>query len=274
VSPGARTITRETERRRAGSKAGAGPQPRRKREPSITEPRKLAKRLSDDLRAVTGAKHLCVTYSSSVPPPEGPQTEMSPQDIERFKKQAAADNFGMPVAEIREGNVGYLLVLGFLPPEVNADAVEATMSKVADADVLVIDLRQNGGGSPEGVALMTSYLFGEKRVHLNDLYSRRDDRTESFYTSPDAPGRHFGGKKKIFVLVSKRTFSAGEEFAYNLKALKRATIIGEITGGGAHPTDFVRLSDHWALRLPSVPADQALDKALELVRKNPARAKK
>jgi C-terminal processing protease CtpA/Prc len=180
-------------------------------------------------------------------------------------------------------------VLGFLPPEVAADAVAETMSKLADADVLVIDLRKNGGGSPHGVALMTSYLFGKKPVHLNDILYRSEDRTESFHTAPDVPGKHFGPKKPVFVLTSGRTFSAGEEFAYNLQALRRAKIVGETTGGGAHPTEFVRVSDHWGIGLPSarainpvtktnwegtgvkpdieVPAEQALEKALELAEK-------
>jgi hypothetical protein len=254
----------------------------------ITDGRKLARRLTDDLHAVTHDKHLAVVYSGSVLEPPGPEHEPTPEEIEQFRKDAATlDNFGMPVAEIREGNVGYLLLLGFLPPEVAAEAVAETMSKVADADVLVIDLRQNGGGSPDGVALMTSYLFGNKRVHLNDIYDRSKNSTESFYTSPDVPGRKFGPKKPIYVLTSARTFSAGEEFAYNLKSRRRATIVGEVTGGGAHPTDFVRVSDHWAIALPTarainpvtktnwegtgvkpdveVPAEQALEKALELI---------
>jgi hypothetical protein len=255
----------------------------------ITDGRKLAWRISNDLFAVTGDKHLGVVYSASVLPPLEPERKLTSEELEDFEQRAAVDNFGMPVAEIREGNVGYLVVLGFLPPELAADAVAETMAKIADADVLVIDLRHNGGGSPHGVALMTSYLFGNKRVHLNDIHYRSLNRTDSFYTSPDVPGRKFGPNKPIYVLTSAATFSAGEEFAYNLQALDRATLVGETTGGGAHPTEFVRVSDHWAIALPTgrainpvtktnwegtgvkpdveVPAEQALDKALELAAK-------
>ncbi|MEM6993152.1 MAG: S41 family peptidase, partial [Myxococcota bacterium] len=161
-----------------------------------------------------------------------PPRELSPQEQARLDEAAARDNYGMPVAEIREGNLGYLEVLGFHPPEVAADAVAATMSKLANADVLVIDLRENGGGSRHGVALMSSYLFGDERVHLNDLYNRRRDTTESFFTSPDVPGRRFGPDKPVYVLTSGDTFSAAEEFAYNLKSLERATIVGRSRGAG------------------------------------------
>ncbi len=243
----------------------------------------LAHRLMDDLFAVSHDKHLDVTYRVAVPEPPGKPT---PEELERFDEMAARDNYGIPVAEIREGNLGYLNVLGFHPPQVAADAISATMSKLADADVLVIDLRENGGGSPHGVAYVSSYLFGDEPVHLNDLYNRSKDSTESFYTSPDVPGRRFGPSKPVYVLTSARTFSAAEEFAYNLKTRKRATIVGETTGGGAHPIEFVRVSDHWVLVLPTarainpitktnwegtgvkpdveVPADQALDMAVEL----------
>lgn len=266
------------EARNAGSYAGVG------------NGHALARRLTDDLVAVSGDKHLGVVYSASVLPPRESRWEPTPEEVEAAKERAARDNFGFPVAEIRDGNVGYLMVLGFAPPELSADAVAETMSKLAEADVLIIDLRQNGGGSPHGVALVTSYLFGNKPVHLNDIYNRSKNSTESFHTSPDVPGRKFGPKKPVYVLTSARTFSAAEEFSYNLQARKRATIVGETTGGGAHPTDFVRASDHWAIALPTarainpvtktnwegvgvkpdveVPADHALDKALELAKKH------
>ncbi|HWB78266.1 MAG TPA: S41 family peptidase [Nannocystaceae bacterium] len=253
---------------------------------SITSPRALATRLTTDLRAVSHDKHLSVVYSSAPIPPQTEGAEPPPEELARFKEQAARDNFGIPVAEIREGGIGYLDIRGFLPVDIAADAIATQLSKIADAKVLVIDLRNNGGGDPAGVARMCSYFFGKKKVHLNDIYTRSENRTEKFFTAPDAPGQHYGGKKPIYVLTSARTFSGGEEFAYNLKTQKRATLVGETTGGGAHPTKLVRIDEHWGVALPharainpitktnwegtgvkpdvEVPAAQALDKALEL----------
>lgn len=251
----------------------------------ITSGHVLAHRLAEDLFAVTRDKHLDVIYQATPPEPPRPPT---PEELARLEQRAQHDNHGMPIAELREGNIGYLKVIGFLPSELAADAISTTMSSLADADALVIDLRENGGGSPDGVAFMTSYLFGETRVHLNDLYSRRLDHTESFFTSPDAPGRRFGPDKPVYVLTSARTFSAAEEFAYNLQAQQRATIVGEVTGGGAHPIEPILIADHWTLLLPTsrainpitktnwegvgvqpdiaVPADRALDEALARAR--------
>ncbi len=72
-------------------------------------------------------------------------------------------------------------------------------------------------------------------VHLNSLYFRPADRTDHFYTQRTVRGPRFGADKPVYVLRSQRTFSAAEEFTYNLQSLKRATIVGETTGGGAHP---------------------------------------
>jgi C-terminal processing protease CtpA/Prc len=99
--------------------------------------------------------------------------------------------------------------------------------------------------------LLCSYLFGGESVHLNDLYWREGDRTQQFWTLPWVPGTRYGKDKPVYVLTSSRTFSAAEEFTYNLKNLKRATIVGETTGGGAHPGGVRRITDHFGIWLPN-----------------------
>ena len=98
------------------------------------------------------------------------------------------------------------------------------------------------------VALISSYLFAE-RTHLNDLWTRKGDVTDQYWTLQYVPGKRLDGKP-AFVLTSKETFSGGEEFTYNLKTLKRATIIGETTGGGAHPVEGHRITDHFGIGVP------------------------
>ncbi|MGB1275138.1 MAG: S41 family peptidase [Nannocystaceae bacterium] len=129
----------------------------------------LALQVSGDLFAVTGDKHLEASYHLVAAEPPRDQT---PEELEAIKKLAVRDNFGMPVAEIRNNGVAYLKVLGFVHPDLGAEPMSTTMSKLADAKALIIDLRENGGGSSEGVAYMASYLFGEEAVHLNDIYNR------------------------------------------------------------------------------------------------------
>jgi C-terminal processing protease CtpA/Prc len=124
------------------------------------------------------------------------------------------------------------------------------MSLLGDTDALVIDLRTNFGGDPATVALFASYLFDE-RTRLNDIYYRSTDKTTQYWTSNTLAGPKYGSTKKVYLLVSHDTFSAGEDFAYALKNLKRATLIGATTGGGAHPTSARRLTDNFAVIVPN-----------------------
>jgi len=114
-------------------------------------------------------------------------------------------------------------------------AIAAAMELVAGTYALIIDMRHNGGGSPEGVAFWCSYLFEERPTHLNDIFHADTGETTQFWALPYVPGTRYPDRP-VFVLTSGRTFSGGEDFAYTLQALGRATVVGETTGGGAHPT--------------------------------------
>jgi C-terminal processing protease CtpA/Prc len=216
----------------------------------ITSAKQLAEKLTSDLQEVSHDKHLRVRYSHEVIPENGGRQEPTPQEVEKFRSFLSSINFGFEKVERLKGNVGYLDLRGFAPAEFSAETIVAAMNFLANTDALIIDLRRNGGGDPATVALLSSYLFGPEPVHLNDLYWREDDSTRQWWTLPFVPGQRYAGKD-VYVLTSKRTFSAAEEFTYNLKNLKRATIIGETTGGGAHPGGTRRISEHFHVFVPT-----------------------
>ena len=167
---------------------------------------------------------------------------------ERQLEDARRDNFGFRKVERLPGNIGYLDFRAFQSPgEAGATAV-AAMNFLAYCDAVIVDLRQNGGGDPAQIQLISSYFFDEP-VHLNDLYARATDRTENFWTLPYVPGAK-AAKADLYILTSARTFSGAEEFTYNMQNLKRATVIGETTGGGAHPTDTMIVQNDFLLRVP------------------------
>jgi len=123
------------------------------------------------------------------------------------------------------------------------------MNLVANTDALIFDLRNNGGGSPSMVALITSYLYDSEPFHLNSVYSRAKNDLSQSWTQAYVPGKHYGNKP-IFILTSHRTFSAAEEFTYNLKNLKRATIVGEVSAGGANPGNVHQITKHFSVFIP------------------------
>jgi hypothetical protein len=207
----------------------------------------LARTLTEDVQRVAHDKHLRVEVGCSrgaARPGREPQTPPA---------LAAADGpkvFGQ--ARRLDGNVAYIDIATFgVPAEKAREQIRETMNGAADAAAIVFDVRNNGGGEPETVALVTSYVFGSEPVHLNSLYWRVPDRTDDFFTDPRVQGNKFGPTKPVYVLTSTRTFSAAEEFTYNLQARKRAVIVGETTGGGAHPGDVVPLPQGFTVFVPS-----------------------
>ena len=211
----------------------------RKEYDTITDAGAFARLLTTHLQEVSKDKHLRVVLS------EGSRFSASPQ---QQREIAAKRNFGFEKAERLSGNVGYIDLRGFEPAGLAGETAAAAMNFLANTDALIFDLRQNGGGDPMMVAFLTSYLF-DKRTHLNSIYSRPANKTEEFWTREDVPGKKYGNKP-VFVLTSNYTFSAGEEFTYNLQSLKRATIIGETTGGGAHPVQPRQLGKLFTITVP------------------------
>jgi len=223
---------------------------------SMTDGITFADRLTTDLRAVSRDKHLMVNFSPARIPdtPPGPNPEAAAQ----YRKQMERLNCGFEKVEQLAGNVGYLKFNFFANPEVCGPTATAAMNFLGNVDALIIDLRENGGGDPKMVAFLSSYLFGQP-THLNDLWERKTNMTQQYWTLPYVPGKLLTDKP-VYLLTAKRTFSGAEEFTYNLKSLKRATIIGETTGGGAHPVSGHRIDEHFMIGVPFARAINPISK--------------
>jgi C-terminal processing protease CtpA/Prc len=231
----------------------------------------LGARITDDLRSISHDRHLLLEHFDGPPPPMGMPT---------------SPDHGIRRLPDAPGKVAVLVFDAFEPGGPARDAMADAMRSIADANALVIDLRKNHGGDPAAVTFVASYLFDDKPVHINDLYWHDDGTTQPFWTNPSVPGKRFGGSKPVFVLTSEETFSAAEEFAYDLQAQRRAVIVGATTKGGAHPVFVQSLDDGFSLRMPmgrainpitktdwegtgvvpdvSTAADKAMDVALRL----------
>jgi hypothetical protein len=200
----------------------------------------LTERLTRDLLQITGDRHLRVVLGGG-PGPRRQRTgePEEPKDHEArrlaMRRMGRLDNFGIRQVERLDGNVGYLDVRRVAVPANAGPAIGAAMELVAGTYALIIDLRHNGGGAPEGVVFWCSYLLDERPTHLNDIFHADTGETRQFWALPYVPGTRYPDRP-VYVLTSGHTFSGGEDFAYTLQALGRATVVGETTGGGAHPT--------------------------------------
>lgn len=206
----------------------------------------FAQHLTLDLQTISEDNHFRVRfYAAGLPPDFFANTgtrNVTPE-------VAALGNFGFAGAEWLPGNVGYLDIRAFLPLKLSATTATAAMTFVAQTDALIIDVRENAGGEPETIAYVTSYLFDDK-THLTDIRLRDAKKDYESWTLSSVPGQRFGGKKPIYVLTSRRTSSGGEEFAYNLKVLKRAVLVGEATRGHADVGVVEKINEHFTISIP------------------------
>lgn len=222
---------------------------------AITEGHKLAQQLTNDLQAVSHDRHLSVDYfAGGVPVEQLWNKNPSPAEVSAQKAAMRTgllhENFGILGLSVLKGNLGYINFKYLAPPEFAGESYVAAMNYLAQTDALIIDLRQCAGAlSEHAIPLLCSYFFAEP-THLNDLYWRDGNRTIQSWTYAQVPGRRYIDKP-IYILTSRQTFSGAEELAYDLKNLKRATIVGDTTGGGANGGGTLRINEHFAMFVPA-----------------------
>lgn len=209
-------------------------------------PDALAEQLTADLRVITDDEHLRVRYTRE------PHTPEAEGDIvhEQNDRQAHVEQiaFGISRVEFLEANVGYIDLRELVELKRSAEYISAAMTLLAKCRALIIDLRNCCGGDPASVAWLCSYLF-DARTELSALHPRGGDVVQ-YHTQDWVPGQRFGEKKPVYILLAHYTFSGAEMLAYDLQARKRAVIIGEASGGGAHACKFYWPTPHFSLLLP------------------------
>lgn len=226
------------------------------------DPAAFAARVTELLQDQTRDKHMSVRRR--IPHFDAPTADQGLKQVERLP-----------------GNIGYLRVDRFYRAEESRPAFEAALDQLGPCRAMVIDLRENRGGSDASV-LLASYFLAERTL-LNRLLWRRQEPME-FWAGPST--RPELAKVPVYILVSRRSFSAAEGFAYGLQQRKRAVVVGEPTRGGANPNRFFPIGNELEVSISigrtvnpvsgtnwegvgvqpdvAVPAAQALDKALAL----------
>ncbi len=203
-------------------------------------PADLAKALTLELQKITKDKHL--RFSA-------PRKDQGKKKKERSITANLA-RYRSPMLrgfQLLKSNIGYIDLAFFGGSEEHLAKIDLVMKEMQIADAIIIDMRRNGGGHPTTVNYLSSYFFNEK-VLLNSIYSRAQNHTEELWVV-DVNGTK-RPKVPVYILTSTSTFSGAEDFSYTMQSRSRATIIGEVTGGGAHPTRYFPLDHDFGIGIP------------------------
>lgn len=222
----------------------------------ISSPGQFAHLMTSELIRFSDDQHMRVVFVPAEVPvfPERPFPTSHEEDlslpawlVDRVGRYMA--RFGVEEVTQSDAGIGYLRLDAFFRPYLAAEKFAAAMDRLADSKALIIDLRSNGGGSRDSVALLASYFF-DQPTHLSDVIAPRTGERLHMWTRKNVEGTRYGSSRPVYILTSHATFSAAEDFAYAMQTRKRATIVGEVTGGGAHPIAPSRLSAHFVVQMP------------------------
>lgn len=211
----------------------------------ISNPDSLALRIAGTLRRISNDKHLGVRYGQS---PEGGGPVIRRVAPSGAATRPAGAEYGFAKAEVLPDNIGYLDLRGFSEAPEAVAVADSVMAIFANVNALIIDVGANGGGGPSIVRYLSAYLF-EKPTHLVSTFARGMDAPMERWTSERVAGKRLPNVP-VYILTSRRTFSAAESFAFGLRANHRVTIVGERTGGGGHFGNFVQLPGGYYMFVP------------------------
>jgi C-terminal processing protease CtpA/Prc len=206
----------------------------------------LSARLTADLDELCHDRHLRVRLR----PPDVRDATSEEDWHAAWREQQRTTNYGLAKVERLQGNIGLIDLRVVTDPAIGGRAIAAAFELVSQTDALILDLRRNRGGSPQGVAMWCSYFFPDDQIHLSDIFDAVEGRTRQFWTWRWLPGERYLDRP-VWVLVSGDTFSGGEELAYNLRVQRRARLVGATTRGGAHPTTTLPLSATLEISIPA-----------------------
>ena len=214
----------------------------------------LARELTDDLIAASNDLHFAVgvdpIWVADYAAKQDPARAAALREAER--REETRKNFGFAGLRYLDGNIAYVDLTHFADPEPGYDAAAAAMRFIENGDAVIYDLRYNNGGHLEMAQLLASQLFpGDKDQELFDYYYNLDGRRveRGQWVLPALPAKRLTGKP-VYVLTGSTSFSAAEWFAYTLKKLGRATLVGERTAGGAHPVDRKPVGTDFFVQVP------------------------
>ncbi|WP_445711907.1 S41 family peptidase [Flavobacterium sp.] len=220
---------------------------------SITNPDSFTKIINQDLQKISKDLHLKLKYD----PKKIAKSNLDISEEMKIKKEKmmvmkmAEINYGFSEVKVLNGNIGYLNLRMFADTTYAKDAVTSAMNFLNNTNAIIIDLRENGGGVPSMMQLLSSYFMDAKPVVLSNFYERKTNKNTQLFSLKSIDGKRMNNKP-LYILTSKKTFSAAEAFTYTLKHFDKAIVVGEVTKGGANRTRTINLNSDFSIAVPYI----------------------
>jgi C-terminal processing protease CtpA/Prc len=222
----------------------------------LNNPNFFTDAINATMRLMSQDKHLNLAFD-----PEGIKAQLKAEtkvittneseNLQKYLTQIKRQSYGFKEIKMLEGNVGYLRIDDFFSPNYAAETAIAALNFLSSSEAIIFDMRYNKGGDASMIQVIISQLYKkDTTIHLNSFYHRATNTTSEMFTIPNLKGNKMP-EIPVYVLTSKETFSAAEALAYDLQSLKRATIIGEVTAGGANAGNTAIVTQLFTLFLPS-----------------------
>jgi len=222
---------------------------------TVTNPDEFAEIVTQDVQNVSHDLHLKLKYEpKKIAQSKRIMTEEMKIKREKMMTMKMAEiNFGFTEVKVLSGNIGYLNLRMFADTTYAKATATSAMNFLSNTNAIIIDLRENGGGVPSMMQLLSSYFTDAKPVLLSNFYERKTDSKTQLFTFETIEGKRLTNTP-LYILTSKNTFSAAEAFAYGLKHLDKAVIVGEVTKGGANRTKGFNLDENFSISIPYIEA--------------------
>ena len=222
---------------------------------TVISPDEFAEIVTQDLQNVSHDLHLKLKYE---PKKITQSKRIMPEEIKIKREKMMANkmaeiNFGFTEIKVLSGNIGYLNLRMFADTTYAKATATSAMNFLSNTNAIIIDLRENGGGVPSMMQLLSSYFTDAKPALLSDFYERKTDSKTQLFTFETIDGKRLTNTP-LYILTSKNTFSAAEAFTYSLKHLDKAVVVGEVTKGGANRTKGINLDENFSISIPYIEA--------------------
>jgi len=170
------------------------------------------------------------------------------------------------IYKVLPGNIGYMRYASF-SSTVSDSNLDYILSCFHDCDALIIDIRDNGGGSLSNIKPFLSRFISEEMTGAYILHKTGPGHTDfskpyPIKYSPASEGR-LRWSKPVALLINRSTFSAANTFAAVMKKLPQVILIGARTGGGGGMPFTYQLPIGWSVRFSASPITDADGRSIE-----------